>query len=66
MVRNDAVNLVGIRELAPDGILLSPGPCTPRESGVCLDVVGAALAQRPGFHDAPFSGCASGIRRSGR
>jgi anthranilate synthase/aminodeoxychorismate synthase-like glutamine amidotransferase len=38
-VRNDAIDIPGIREMAPDRIVLSPGPCTPNEAGVCLDVV---------------------------
>lgn len=38
-VRNDAIDLNGIRELDPDHIVLSPGPCTPNEAGICLDVV---------------------------
>jgi anthranilate synthase/aminodeoxychorismate synthase-like glutamine amidotransferase len=37
--RNDAIDLAGIRDLNPDAIVLSPGPCTPNEAGVCLDVV---------------------------
>ncbi|RFF28548.1 MULTISPECIES: aminodeoxychorismate/anthranilate synthase component II [unclassified Wenzhouxiangella] len=38
-VRNDAIDIAGIREMAPDRIVLSPGPCTPNEAGVCLAVV---------------------------
>jgi anthranilate synthase/aminodeoxychorismate synthase-like glutamine amidotransferase len=38
-VRNDAIDIAGIRELAPAGIVLSPGPCTPNEAGICLEVV---------------------------
>tara|TARA_Y100001933_G_scaffold259691_1_gene310150 strand:- start:543 stop:1136 length:594 start_codon:yes stop_codon:yes gene_type:complete len=38
-IRNDAIDVAGIRELKPDAIVLSPGPCTPNEAGVCLDVV---------------------------
>jgi anthranilate synthase component 2 len=38
-VRNDAIDIAGIREMAPDRIVLSPGPCTPNEAGVCLEVV---------------------------
>ncbi len=38
-VRNDAITPDGIRELAPEGIVISPGPCTPDEAGVSLDVV---------------------------
>ncbi len=37
--RNDAIDLAGIETLAPDAIVLSPGPCTPNESGVCLSIV---------------------------
>ena len=39
VVRNDAITVDGIRAKAPDAIVLSPGPCTPNEAGVCLDVV---------------------------
>jgi para-aminobenzoate synthetase component 2 len=37
--RNDALTLEQIRELAPDAILISPGPGDPDQSGVCLDVL---------------------------
>lgn len=37
--RNDAVTIDEIRQIQPDAIILSPGPCTPTESGICLDVV---------------------------
>ncbi|GAA4420726.1 aminodeoxychorismate/anthranilate synthase component II [Bremerella cremea] len=37
--RNDAITLEEIKSLKPDAIVLSPGPCTPNESGICLDVV---------------------------
>ena len=38
-LRNDAIDIAGIRELNPAGIVLSPGPCTPNEAGICLDAV---------------------------
>ena len=38
-IRNDAIDVAGIRERKPDAVVLSPGPCTPNEAGVCLDVV---------------------------
>ncbi len=38
-VRNDAIDLDGIGKLRPDRIVLSPGPCTPNEAGICLEVV---------------------------
>jgi anthranilate synthase component II len=37
--RNDAVTLEEVAALAPDGIVISPGPCTPREAGVSVPVV---------------------------
>lgn len=38
-VRNDSINTAQIRELALDGIVISPGPGTPDDAGICLDVV---------------------------
>ena len=43
--RNDEIELDAILEMKPDGVMLSPGPCTPKESGVCLDLSRWALAQ---------------------
>jgi anthranilate synthase/aminodeoxychorismate synthase-like glutamine amidotransferase len=37
--RNDKISLEDIRNLAPDAIFLSPGPCTPKEAGITVDVV---------------------------
>lgn len=37
--RNDAITLDEIQALCPQMIVLSPGPCTPKEAGICLDVV---------------------------
>jgi len=39
VVRNDAVTLQEIERMTPQGIVLSPGPCTPREAGLSIDVV---------------------------
>lgn len=47
--RNDALTTGDIAALAPDAIVLSPGPCTPNEAGVCLDVVRELGAQIPVF-----------------
>lgn len=44
--RHDAITLAAIDALAPSHIILSPGPCTPREAGISVDVVrrfGASL-----------------------
>lgn len=37
--RNDEISLEEIRKLNPAAIILSPGPCTPNEAGICLDVI---------------------------
>ena len=37
--RNDEVELAEIESMKPDGIMLSPGPCTPKQSGICLPIL---------------------------
>lgn len=37
--RNDEIDLEGIAAMKPDHILLSPGPCTPNEAGITLQVI---------------------------
>ncbi|MDQ2798018.1 MAG: aminodeoxychorismate/anthranilate synthase component II [Armatimonadota bacterium] len=37
--RNDAISLSEIAQMAPEKIVLSPGPCTPNEAGITLDVI---------------------------
>ena len=39
VIRNDALDVAAIKQLNPEKIILSPGPATPNEAGVCLDVV---------------------------
>jgi len=39
VVRNDKISKSKIKELNPDAIILSPGPCTPREAGISIDIV---------------------------
>ena len=39
VVKNDALDVDGIAEHAPDGLLISPGPCTPNEAGVSLAAI---------------------------
>ena len=38
-VRNDKTTLEEIEGLAPEGIIISPGPCTPREAGISIEVI---------------------------
>ncbi|MFH5923728.1 anthranilate synthase component II [Roseomonas xinghualingensis] len=40
--RNDALSVDQALEMNPRAIVLSPGPCTPNEAGICLDLIGAA------------------------
>jgi len=37
--RNDKTTIDEIRKLKPDSIFLSPGPCTPKEAGITIDVI---------------------------
>jgi anthranilate synthase component 2 len=39
IIRNDELSIKQIRELNPQKIIISPGPSTPNEAGVCLDVI---------------------------
>lgn len=39
VLRNDAIDVAGVRRLKPEAIVLSPGPCTPNEAGCSLDLV---------------------------
>jgi len=37
--RNDEIDMAGIEALAPDHIMISPGPCSPNEAGISLEVI---------------------------
>lgn len=45
--RNDAIDVAGARALAPDAIVISPGPCTPKEAGVSLAILRELSAELP-------------------
>jgi anthranilate synthase component 2 len=47
--RNDQISVDEVMAAAPQGIILSPGPCTPNEAGICLDLVKAAAGKIPLF-----------------
>lgn len=47
--RNDEIDLEGIEKLAPDHILISPGPCTPNEAGVSLALLERFKGEIPIF-----------------
>ncbi len=45
--RNDALSVDDALAARPDAIVLSPGPCTPNEAGICLDLIRAASGTTP-------------------
>lgn len=47
--RNDEISIEEIEDLNPEMILLSPGPCSPNESGICLDIVSYFKGKKPIF-----------------
>src|SRR5258706_5552241 len=47
VVRNDEISAAEALEMKPEGIVLSPGPCTPNEAGICLEVIKQADGAMP-------------------
>ena len=47
VVRNDAMTVDEIAKLAPERIVISPGPCTPNEAGVSLEIIERLGATTP-------------------
>ena len=47
VVRNDEITADEALALKPEGIVLSPGPCTPNEAGICLEVIKKADGNMP-------------------
>ena len=45
--RNDKTTVKSVLAADPDAIVLSPGPCTPKEAGICLDLIATASADVP-------------------
>lgn len=45
--RNDALTVEGVEELAPDVLVISPGPCTPNEAGISMDLIRRFAGQLP-------------------
>ena len=59
VIRNDELTVEGIRGLAPDRIVVSPGPCTPREAGISVELI---LVLRP---EVPLLGVCLGHQAMG-
>jgi anthranilate synthase component 2 len=47
VLRNDEIDVAGIVGLKPDRLVLSPGPCTPTEAGVCVSAIQALQGRLP-------------------
>ncbi|NML13743.1 anthranilate synthase component II [Azohydromonas caseinilytica] len=45
--RNDEITLEGIAELKPDQLVLSPGPCSPAEAGICVPAIRHFVGKLP-------------------
>ncbi len=60
VVRNDEVGVDEVLSLRPDAVVLSPGPCTPNEAGICLDLV------RQGARTIPMFGVCLGLQAMGQ
>jgi anthranilate synthase component 2 len=45
--RNDKITSAAVAAADPDAIVLSPGPCTPKEAGICLDLIKAVSGKIP-------------------
>jgi anthranilate synthase/aminodeoxychorismate synthase-like glutamine amidotransferase len=45
--RNDKITLEGVGMLDPEMIMISPGPCTPREAGISVDLIKEFLGRKP-------------------
>jgi anthranilate synthase component 2 len=45
--RNDAISVEAALARVPEAIVLSPGPCTPDDAGICLDLITAAAGKVP-------------------
>jgi anthranilate synthase/aminodeoxychorismate synthase-like glutamine amidotransferase len=45
--RNDKLTVADAMAMQPEAIVLSPGPCTPTEAGICLDLIAAAAGKIP-------------------
>src|ERR671936_98766 len=45
--RNDAIGLDEIEALRPDAVVISPGPCTPREAGISVPLIGRFTGRIP-------------------
>lgn len=46
-IRNDEITIEGINEMDPEIIVISPGPCTPKEAGMSVDIIKEFAGKKP-------------------
>ena len=64
--RNDKISAADVIAAEPDAIVLSPGPCTPNEAGICLELIAKAAPTHSDPRRLPRpSGDRTGVRRQG-
>jgi anthranilate synthase/aminodeoxychorismate synthase-like glutamine amidotransferase len=69
VVKNDAIDAAGIEAYAADGVLISPGPCTPNDAGISLAAVASTTAPVLGVclgHQAIGQAFGGNVVRAGR
>ena len=47
VLRNDAVSVADVMAMRPEAIVISPGPCTPKEAGISEELISACVGQVP-------------------
>lgn len=47
VIRNDKIDAEGVRALNPDGVVISPGPCTPNEAGNSCSIIEGLAGEAP-------------------
>ena len=47
VLRNDAVSVANVLAMRPDAIVISPGPCTPKEAGISEELISACVGRVP-------------------
>jgi len=47
VIRNDKITVAEVEALKPEAIIISPGPCTPAEAGICVELIKSAIDHIP-------------------
>ena len=71
VARNDALDVAAVRRMKPDGVVISPGPCTPNEAGVSMALVRELGDEVPMLgvclgHQSIAQACGGVVRRARR